>query len=181
MENNKPNLNTTANKDNIDYRELMLKYLYKWHWFLLSVVLCVIVAFVYLKATNDQFQVQSTILLRKDPSNNGSLVDMSMLEGLGISGSSKEVEDEIQVLSSKALTQNVIRSLKFETEYFVQKGLRYDEVYPIIPLKLALPTAFNDTTTQQIELKIKRTSDGYKIKFKYKLKTSNFEISSLSN
>ena len=176
MENNKPNLNSTPNTDNIDYRELMLKYLHKWHWFLLSVVICFIVAFVYLKSINDQYQVQSTILLRKDPSNNGSLIDMSMLEGLGISGTSKEVEDEIQVLSSKALTQGVIRALHFETEYFIQNGLRYDEVYPVIPVKVILPNAFNDTTKQQIEIKIKKVSDGFNIKFKCGLKTSNYEI-----
>jgi tyrosine-protein kinase Etk/Wzc len=179
MENNKPNLNSTPNKDNIDYRELMLKYLYKWYWFLLSVVICFIVAFVYLKSTIDQYQVQSTILLRKDPSNNGSLVDMSMLEGLGISGTSKEVEDEIQVLSSKALTQNVIRTLHFETEYFIQNGLKYDEVYPVIPVKAVLPAAFNDTTKQQVEIKIKKVLDGFKIKIKYGLETTNYEIPNL--
>ena len=179
MENNKPNLNSTSNKDSIDYRELMLKYLLKWPWFLLSVVICFIVAFVYLKSTNDQFQVQSTILLRKE-SNNGSLVDMSMLEGLGISGTSKEVEDEIQVLSSKALTQNVIRALHFETEYFVQNGLKYDEVYPAIPVKVVLPAAFNDTTKTQIIIKIKKKSDGFKISLKNGLKTTNYEITSLS-
>ncbi|MEI7944406.1 MAG: Wzz/FepE/Etk N-terminal domain-containing protein, partial [Actinomycetes bacterium] len=159
MENNKPNLNSTQNKDNIDYRELMLKYMHKWPWFLLSVIICVFVAFIYLKSTNNQFQVQSTILLRKDPSNNGSLIDMSMLEGLGISGTSKEVEDEIQVLSSKALTQNVIKTLHFETEYYIENGLRYEEVYPKIPVKIILPAAFNDTTKQPIELKIKAVSD----------------------
>ena len=180
MENNKPNLNSTQNKDNIDYRELMLKYLHKWPWFLLSVIICVFVAFIYLKSTNNQFQVQSTILLRKDPSNNGSLIDMSMLEGLGISGTSKEVEDEIQVLSSKALTQNVIKTLHFETEYYIENGLRYEEVYPKIPVKIILPTAFNDTTKQPIELKIKAVSDGFKIKFKYGLETTSFNIPNLT-
>ena len=159
----------------------MLKYLYKWHWFLISIVVCLFAAFIYLKATNEQYQVQTTILLRKDQSSNSNLVDMSMLEGLGISGTSKEVEDEIQVLSSKALTQNVIRTLHFETEYFILSGLRYNELYPIIPVKLILPQSFNDTIKMQIELKIKKVSDGFKIKFKYGTRTKSFKIANLNS
>jgi len=88
MENNTPNLKS-SNIETINIREIIIKYLQKWYWFLISAVVCLVIAYFYLKVTNDQYTVQSTILIRKDKSTSG-LIDMSMLDGLGgMSGNSK--------------------------------------------------------------------------------------------
>ena len=51
MDNNiKSNLNGN-NNDVINLRELMLKYLKKWYWFVLAVIIAFILAFVYIKST----------------------------------------------------------------------------------------------------------------------------------
>ena len=152
MENNIPTIKT-SNLENINIREIVIKYLLKWHWFLISVVICFIIAYFYLKITNEEFQVQTTILIRKDKSAS-SLIDMSMLDGLGgvsgAGGSSKEIEDEIQVLTSKTLMTNVIKSLGVETEYFEKDNYRYNEVYPLTPIRLIIPQMFNDTAKQAV-------------------------------
>lgn len=156
----------SLNPENIDLRRIAFKYLRKWYWFVLSIGICFAIAYVYLKITSVQYQVQTTILLRKDQATSG-LMDMAMLEGLGLPGTtSKEVEDEIQVLTSKTIMLKVIQTLGIETEYFVRKGLRFDELYPVSPIKLILPASFNDTTKNQLELKIKRTEKGYTIDLK---------------
>jgi len=164
MENITANQNA-SNNEVLNLREILLKYLCKWYWFLISVVLCFGIAFYYLKTTNVQYQVQTTILLRKDASNSG-LLDMSALEGLGLSSSSsKEVEDEIQVLTSKSIMRNVIESLGIETEYFVYTGLIYEEMYPKIPMKLIVPFSFNDSIINQVVLELELTGNGYEVKF----------------
>ena len=119
----------STNRVKINIREILFKYFQKLHWFIISIAVCVGIAYFYVKTTHKQYQVQSTILLRKDQSSKG-LVDMSMLEGLSISTTpSKEVEDEIQVLTSKSLMRNMIESLNIQTEYFVKDGLMYNEMY----------------------------------------------------
>src|ERR1035437_7356540 len=179
MENNIPNLNT-SNIDSINLREIVIKYLQKWHWFLISVIVCFTIAYFYLKITNDQFEVQTTILLRKDKSSSG-LLDLSMLDGLGgMSGSSKEVEDEIQVLTSKTLMTNVIKTLNIEIEYYGKKGLRYNEIYPLTPFRLVVPQLFNDTVKQQVLLKLSRKDNGYQINFKFGKYSEDYLISDLS-
>jgi len=180
MENNIPNLNN-SNFDNISIREILIKYLLKWHWFLISVIICIAVAYYYLKITNEQFQVQSTILIRKNKSTSG-LLDMSMLDGFGggMSGSSKEVEDEIQVLSSKTLMTNVIKSLAIETEYYEKTKFKYNEIYPLTPLKLITPLQFNDTVKNTAEFKLERKEDGYQIDFKYGKLSERYKINDLN-
>jgi capsular exopolysaccharide synthesis family protein len=169
-----------ANNETIDIRDILLKYLSKWYWFVISVVLCFAIAFVYLKITNIQYQVQTTILLRQEQSATSGLVDLAMLEGLGMSGAtSKEVEDEIQVLTSKSIMHNVITSLGIETEYFVRRGLRFEEMYPVYPIKLIVPENFNDTLKQQVTLRLKRTTDGYQINFKFGEQTAHYDIKTI--
>ena len=179
MENKLPNLNN-SNIENINIREIIIKYIMKWHWFLISVVICFAIAYFYLKITNEQFQVQSTILIRKDKSTSG-LLDLSMLDGLGGgSSTSKEVEDEIQVLSSKTLMSSVIKTLAFETEYFVKTSFRYNEIYPLTPLRLITPQMFNDTVKQQVVLKLARKEKEYQIEFKFGKITEKYKITDLT-
>jgi len=179
MENNLPNLNN-SNIENVNIREIIIKYLLKWHWFLISVIICFAFAYFYLKITNEQYQVQSTILIRKDKSTSG-LLDMSMLDGLGGgSGSSKEVEDEIQVLSSKTLMASVIKTLAIETEYYAKTRFRYNEIYPLTPLKLITPPMFNDTVKQPVILKLTRKNEGYQIEYKFGKLTEKYKIADLS-
>jgi len=179
MENKLPNLNN-SNIENINIREIIIKYIMKWHWFLISVVICFAIAYFYLKITNEQFQVQSTILIRKDKSTSG-LLDLSMLDGLGGgSSTSKEVEDEIQVLSSKTLMASVIKTLNIETEYFVKTSFRYNEIYPLTPLKLITPPMFNDTVKQQVVLKLVRNEKEYQIEFKFGKITEKYKITDLT-
>ncbi len=179
MENNNTNSNNQV-VDNVNIRELLIKLSHKWYWFLISIICCVSLAFLYLKTTNETYQVQSTILLRKDATSSKNLIDMSMLEGFGVSGTSKEVEDEIQVLTSKELTQSVIKSLQLETEYYSKIGLRKIEQYPLVPLKLITPKSFNDTLKQKLEIKIKTNKEGYSIKVIYGMLKQSFDVNSFS-
>ena len=167
------------NKRDVNLREMIFKYLVKWYWFFISIVLCFSIAYLYLKITNSSYKVETTILLKKDASGSG-LLDMSMAQ-LGMSGgSSKEVEDELQVLSSKTLMRKVIESLGFETEYYKKTGVRFEESYPIVPIRLIVPESFNDTTRNQAVFNIKRDEIGYKVKFVWNIIEETYQISDLT-
>ena len=180
MENNNL-LPTSNNSDQIDLKEMVMMYLRKWYWFVISAALFVTLAYFYLEFSSVKFQVQTSILLRKD-SKGGGLLDMSMLDGLGVGGggSSKEVEDEIQVLTSKTIMQNVIRTLGIETECFEKKKFRFEEMYPVSALKLVVPTSFNDTTKNPVEFIIKSTDQGFEILFRSGLFKEKYVVSSLN-
>ena len=165
MENNKFESNKTSNNDIVSIREILMKYLRKWYWFAIAFIVFLTIGYFYLKITVPTFKVQTTILLRKEDNNLG-FSEMAILESMGVSGSSKEVEDEIQVLKSMTLMKNVIKDLAIETEYFEKKGMRYEDTYPNIPIQLIVPPYFNDTVKEDVEFKISPTSKGYKIKYK---------------
>ncbi len=158
--------NRTSNNDVVNLRDIITKYLRKWYWFVISFFVFLSIGYFYLKITVPTFKVQTTILLRKEDNNLG-FSEMAILESMGMSGSSKEVEDETQVLKSMTLMKNVIKDLAIETEYFEKKGMRYEDIYPETPIQLIVPSYFNDTTKDEIEFKISQNSEGYKIKYRY--------------
>lgn len=177
--NNSTNNKTTTYNDLINLREIVIKYLRKWYWFVISVFVCFLIAFLYIKITIPTYQVQSTILLRQDESSMG-FSEMAILESMGMGGSSKEVEDEIQVLKSKTIMMNVIQHLGIQTEYLQKKGLRQIDTYPEIPLELITPVGFNDTLTNTVVLEIKAVSAGYKINFEAGKIKSKYIIKDIS-
>ncbi|NLO70994.1 MAG: polysaccharide biosynthesis tyrosine autokinase [Porphyromonadaceae bacterium] len=182
MDNNiKSNLNGN-NNDVINLRELMLKYLKKWYWFVLAVIIAFILAFVYIKSTKIEYQIQTVILLRNDKSNSNHST-MAMMQSLGFNGVSKEVEDEIQVISSKKIIHQAIDSLNLQVEYYEKNGLRYDQKYRDMPFKLNLQKDFIQNLDYRIEIFVKESSGQYKVevkaknRFKEKYKLTNIQES----
>jgi tyrosine-protein kinase Etk/Wzc len=168
------------NNDTINLRELIEKHLKKWPWFLVSIIFCFIIAIFYLKITHPKYQVQATILLRNQ-NTTPELSNMTLFNNVGLMGISKEVEDEIQVLSSKTLIKQVIDSLEIQTEYYIKNGLRYDEIYPETPIKLVVTENFIDSLKYPLTLQLKRTKKGYSINLKYGKKIKKkYELSQLS-
>ncbi len=176
--------NKSVNEDVIDLRAILIKYLKKWYWFVLSVFICAVIAFAYLKTTLPKYSIKTSILLRDDSVSN-PLAHLSVLDGLSGGGLSKDVENEIQVLTSKTITSNVVRSLGIETEYYIKKGINsYVELYPGSPIKLLVPESFNDTLTAILQFEIKSAKKGYEIKFiggKYKEKYILENLSGIIN
>lgn len=172
---------TENNNETIDLRELIRKYLRKWPWFIVSIVVCFLVASFYLKIAHPKYQVQATILLRNQ-NTTPELSNMTLFNNVGLMGISKEVEDEIQVLSSKTLMKQVIDSLEIQTEYYIKNGLRYDEIYPETPIKLIVAENFIDSLKYPLTLQLKRTKKGYSINLKYGKKiTKKYELPQLSS
>ena len=166
------------NDDTINIRELFQKCLRKWHWFVLATIIAFFAAFIYIKSSEMKYQVQTVILLRNDNSSLG-ISQMSMIESFGFNGISKEVEDEIQVISSKNIIRQVIDSLEIQVDYFEKNGLKYVKKYKNEPFKVNLSKDFLDTLKYTINIYVKEKGGNYTIevearkrfKEKYKLKT----------
>ena len=58
--------------DDFNIRESIDRYLVYWRWFVVSVLLCLAIAYVYLRYTTPQFSASTTILV-KDEKKGGML------------------------------------------------------------------------------------------------------------
>lgn len=155
--------NGSGDYDNeiINVRELLFKYLRRWYWFVLAIIIAVIIAFVYIKSAQTKYQVQTVILLRND--NSSSNISQMAFEGLGLGGVSKEVEDEIQVISSKKLIKQAIDSLQLQVQCFEKNGLKYIDRYNKKTLELNLSDYFLDTLSFKLDFFVKESAGKFKV------------------
>ena len=106
MNNNNLGKEQTQN-DTIDLREIILKYLHKWYWFVLSVVCCIILAVFYIMRQNPEFSVSATLMLRSDNSLGGG-TQLGVLSSLGVVGGDKLAEEELYIINSMSTMRRVI-------------------------------------------------------------------------
>ena len=47
-------------------KDLLIKYLFHWKWFLISMIIAVALGFVFLRYQTPQYEVNATILIKDD-------------------------------------------------------------------------------------------------------------------
>lgn len=122
-----------------DFREILFTYLVYWKWF----VICAVVAVAYtafdLAKKNDVYMVSTSILMKSDR-NSGS-ADNLMMETLGLKSTRTNLDNETEVMRSKAVMMDVVMDLKVYTTYFLKKGLRSIDIYNDTPISLSIDSA----------------------------------------
>ena len=117
-------------EDQIDFRALLFKYIIHWPWFVGAVLLCLVGAWFYLHWATPVYNISATVLI-KDEKKGGGAGLSSELEDMGLSGlmtSSKNIDNELEVLRSKTLVKEVVNQLGLYITYkdedeFPAKGL----------------------------------------------------------
>lgn len=148
-------------KNNIDYkeektidlRELFMKWLHHWHWFLISVLLVAVTTAYYLRRTTPEYSVSATILIKDAKQGvGGSISETNAFQDLGMfSNSHNSLENEIEILKSRSLAAKVIKELNLNVQYKREGHIRTREYYNTTPVQLR----FLETDSIQDEISVK--------------------------
>lgn len=162
----------------IDYKILLTQFVVNWYWFVLSIVLCILFAGAYLWFKPATYSATGKMqIIDKTKQNSGLSAGMAMLNSLpmglgsalgGSIGGSLGLDTEKEILQSNLLVRGVVKEMGLYTEYRLCKWGRKTLLYQEQPLNVTIdPAHLNwlDTelpkTFHQIELTIKKNSDGY--------------------
>ena len=140
-----------ADDKEIDIQELLFKYLIHWPWFVGTVIVCLISAYIYLYVATPVYNISATVLI-KDDKKGGSSNNVAGLDELGLSGlitSSQSIDNEIEVLRSKTLVKEVVNYLNLYVTY------QDDDQIPSKELYKASPVQVNMTPQEAEKLKTK--------------------------
>lgn len=134
------NTRTTRSRQNelesvrvFSVQDLIDMMLYKWYWFLLSVVLFVGLGVYYLASTPKVYLRQATILVKD--SRKGGSNDISAFSDILGASQRRNVDNELYVLESRALMNKVVRTLGLTTQYTTRDGLGTSDLYGISPIE----------------------------------------------
>ncbi|MBQ7672564.1 MAG: polysaccharide biosynthesis tyrosine autokinase [Paludibacteraceae bacterium] len=173
------NLNTIPEQEqSIDVIKIFIECLHRWWWFVIAVFVCLAVAFVYLKRQTSQYTVAGSIMIRSDQ-NSGPMFQSEMLDLMGYSGY-KSVMDEVEILSSYTIMEQVVRALNLQTNYRKKDGLRWVGQYPTPDIAVTYPAGYLDTLTAGVGISIQRKDDSYEIKVSCRKQESEHTLTSLA-
>ena len=123
-------------EDDIHFRAILEKKLVHWYWFVLGAMLCLSVAYVYLRYTIPQYQASTTILV-KDDKKGGMLSELSAFADMGLGGGMKSnLDNEVEILKSRTLIERTVRELKLNVSLTRKGNLVDAELYQGAPIKV---------------------------------------------
>lgn len=140
------NYNDRINKEEegFDIQAILSMFLFHWKWFVASVIICLALAFVYLRYATPVYNVSAKIMI-KDEKKGGYTSEMIALEDLGFLGSTGGIDNELEVLQSKSLFKDVIVDMKLYTRYVEKNGISKRDVYKETPVWIDVePGTIND-------------------------------------
>ena len=160
-----------------DFKQLWHLCVRKWYWFVVSVVICLIVALFYLWFTPNTFSVSNKMQLlgesKQSSAANAKIAVLNSLPmGLGssIGGGSLGIESEKEILKSRPLIRDVVNDLCLNIEYRMGTLGRKRVIYKYQPLIVSLDPAHLQwmdeellTAYHQIDIIIQKTSKGYEV------------------
>lgn len=145
--------NTEKNNDIIDVRRILAEWMSKWYWFVISVIVCIGLAFLYTKIKKPEYLVKANIVISQN--DKSGMVGMSDITDLF--GSNGKVDDEVFVVSSHSVLKQVAENLELHKNRLVRDGFLKNHIaYKEFPVEI-YPSDANmaDTLSTAIVFKLK--------------------------
>ncbi|MGJ8684778.1 MAG: GumC family protein [Nonlabens sp.] len=120
--------NTNSNIQEESLREQVKPYLKAWPWLFLSALICLGSAYVFLRYATKQYQSTASIII-KDTPYGGGLSETGVLGDIGIGNNFNSVENEIEILKSKRLLNNVIDHYNLTVNYSRKGNVKESDIY----------------------------------------------------
>ena len=146
-------------EEKVNYQELLFRYIIHWPWFVASVLVCLIGAWVYLHFQTPVYQISASIMIKDDKKGGGS----TDLENLGIGGvitSTQSIDNEIEVLRSKTILKEVVNNLELYITYYDEDEFPEKELYQTSPVIVNLTAQEADKLPGSALLAMKLSPEG---------------------
>jgi len=96
-------------EDSVDLKQLLFKILRNWHWVALSMILAITIAALYNRYAEPLFKATASIMIKDEKKGGADLLDNPLLKELDLGGGGKLIDNEIEVLKSYDLMEEVVR------------------------------------------------------------------------
>ncbi|WP_276737884.1 GumC family protein [Prevotella pallens] len=146
-------------KSFIDFQLIYRTVILNWYWFILSVIICVGLAAIYLRYTTPTYQTVAKLLIKDQDDNKKSGIKYS--SNLGTMSNSEGIDNEIEILGSRSVAQDAVRDLKLYVNYITKGRLKTITLYRDQPLSVDVDSKHLENLNRPIELSIKRDSNTF--------------------
>ncbi len=125
---NKPSKTNNSTEQKMSPKELFIAILRQWKWILLSLMICLGLAVLYLAWKPLGYTREAQVEIKED-AESGSTSALAMFADLGIGNATNNLYNEMAYFESPDLMAQVVERLGLQTNYFMKKGLRSTVLY----------------------------------------------------
>lgn len=170
--NNTP-MQENQEEESFNIYEIIFKYLVYWPWFVVSVVVCLIVAFIYMRYQTPVYNISSSVLIKEqDPRTkamnvaNGALGALQDMGGFSMTSS---FDNEVEILKSRTLISKVVTELGLYISTSEKRFLGYNTpLYRTSPVNVFLTPEEAEKLYGIVKLDMTYTKEGkLSVKAKY--------------
>ena len=105
-------------RSSFDFQAIYTMVILNWKWFVLSLMICLGAAYIYLRYATPMYQAYAKLLIKDDDNKRrGNSIENAV--NLGLISNSNGIDNEIELLASHSLAQAAVRDMKIYTNYFV--------------------------------------------------------------
>ena len=142
IENNQINTsNIEEQEENINLRTLLMKYLVYWPWLIASVIICLGVAFLYLRFQTPVYNSTAAVLIKETDPRSKAMTQangaVAALQDIGGFSMTSNFDNEVEILKSRTLIKKVVSELGLYIQHSKDQTFGYDiPLYHNTPVKV---------------------------------------------
>ena len=149
-------------KSSFDFKTIYRAVILNWKWFLLSLIVCLGLAALYLRYTTPTYQAYAKLLV-KNEDNNGRGRSLQNATNLGMISNSEGLENEMEILKSKNLAMQTVRDLKFYVSYTNEGRIKDMPVYKSQAINVDMDAPHLEDLSTPVDLVISRDKAAYNV------------------
>ena len=173
------NLNNTTpenpEESSFNLYEIIFKYLAYWPWFVASVIICLVLAFVYLRYQAPVYNVTASVLIKEQDArsramsaNSGALEALQSMGGFSMTNN---FDNEVEILKSRTLIKKVVTHLGLYITIGEERFFGYAQpLYQTSPVGVYMAPEEAELLEAGMKLRLTYTQDNQlKVKAEYEL------------
>ena len=137
-----------------------------WKWFILSLIICLGLAAIYLRYATPMYQAYAKLLIKEESSGRSRSVLQSMTN-FGTISNSQGIDNEMEIISSHTIATAAVRDLKLYATYTMEGRVKDNLIYKTQPVNVDIDPDHLEALGGPINMTIERDGNNYKVSGTY--------------
>lgn len=152
-----PQINAPEEEDEsfIDLSKILFLITLHWPWFVISVIACLVGAFVYLRFQTPIYSMSGSVLIKDDGSRsrNSAVSTMNDMLDVGYVATTRSFDNELEILKTLTLVKKAVTDLDLYVSSYYKQAFGYMiPVYKTTPINVVVPPSVAENIPGTIEL-----------------------------
>ena len=164
-------------KSSFDFATIYTALILNWKWFVLSLIICMGAAHIYLRYATPIYQSAAKLLIKDDEGSSSSSFkggnSIMSATNLGIISNSNGIDNEMEILKSRTLAQQTVYDLKLYVNYRHEGKLKDHVLYGDQEVNIDMDLEHLKKLNAPMNLKITREGRNYHVTGSYYVPIDN--------